>query len=118
MPALNGWFEMGNGEMRLLENGYVIKTKAKPMITTGTYINLWSLADGTYDVFIMLNEANDKPTPDEVDAIGEAIRPVFEDDSIKNAKKKKAAQKILDNLELNCLEFGGQIVVNQFGNWK
>lgn len=117
MAAFNGWFEM-DGEMCLLEDGYVVKKKAKPMITTGTYINLWSLADETYDVFVVLNEANDSPTPDEVDAIEEAIRPVFEDDSIKNAEKKTAAQEILDNLELDCLEFGGQVAVNQFGNWK
>ena len=79
------------------------------MTTVGTYINLWT-TQGDYDVFITLNEANDLPTPDEVDEIGNKIRPIFESDE---KEKQKVAEDVLNNLELNCLTFGGQVTVRE-----
>lgn len=105
----NGWHEI-NGRMVLLENGYVIRQKAKPMLTAGYYINLWNI-DGEYDVFIILNEANDEPTVNEISMIEDAIRPVCEDNSVENKKEKM--QEILDDLGLNCLDFGCQVIINK-----
>ena len=79
------------------------------MTTVGTYINLWT-TQGDYDVFITLTEANDLPTPDEVDEIENKIRPILESDE---KEKQKVAEDVLNNLELNCLTFGGQVTVRE-----
>lgn len=81
----------------------------KRMLTTGTYINLWTIYND-YDVFITLNEANCNPTPEEIDEIEKNIRPIFES-NIK--EKQKAAQDVLDEMELNCLVFGGEIIMGR-----
>ncbi len=79
------------------------------MTSVGTYINLWT-TQGDYDVFITLNEANDLPTLDEVDEIENKIGPIFESDE---KEKQKVAEDVLNNLELNCLTFGGQVTVRE-----
>ncbi len=82
------------------------------MTTVGTYVNLWT-TECDYDVFITLNEANDPPTPDEVDEIDNKIRPIFESDE---KEKLKVAKNVLDNLGLHCLMFGGEVVIKKGNN--
>lgn len=107
----NGWHEI-DGRMVLLDNGYIIKEKAKPMLTSGNYINLWDL-DGNYDVFIIFNEANDDPTSDEIEVIEDAIRPICEDNSNSIDDKKEKIEEIMDYLDLNCLGYGCQVIINR-----
>lgn len=62
------------------------------MVATGFYINVY---DDKKDIFVILNEPNDEPTPEEVTKIEEVVRKDINE---------------LENLDLNCLKFGYQII--------
>ena len=82
-------------------------------LKTGQYINIYTdRSSRNYDVLIILNEANDAPTDTEVDIIESEIRPILENDMIDTSEKRAMSEKALDDLELNCLEYGCELVFN------
>ncbi len=82
------------------------------MITAGYYINvfkpngvdLFGNEHYLYDLYVLLNEPNDEPTPEEVTAIGKAI------DGIHHSLVKDQAYETIEKLNLNCTKFGFRIV--------
>ena len=84
------------------------------MVTTGYYVNVFSVNNAgitltgneryLYDLYVILNEPNDPPTPEEVTAIGEAI------DAIHHSLVKDRAYEAVEKLNLNCTKFGFRIV--------
>lgn len=82
-------------------------------LKTGQYINIYTdRRSHNYDVFVILNEVNDAPTDTEVDIIESEIRPILENDAIDTSEKRNMLEKALDDLELNCLEYGYELVFN------
>lgn len=81
------------------------------MTATGTYINEY---DDWYDVFVILNEPNDAPSFDEVDQISEAIKYHVSQVYVSAESLKKALDLYLAQLNLNCLEYGYQIIVKNY----
>jgi len=78
------------------------------MIAIGNYINVFSDdRNNDYDVFVILNEPNDQPTPEEVDIIGREVKAIYDSFS---PDKRREAQEVLDELDLNCLDYGCQVV--------
>lgn len=78
------------------------------MATTGYYINVFNpvYVDkyGTEiclpDVYVVLNEPNDEPTPEEVTKIEEAII------KINPLAMSADGKKAIEDLNLNCTKFG------------
>ena len=78
------------------------------MVTTGYYINVFKPAYvdkyGTEiclpDVYVVLNEPNDEPTPEEVTKIEEAIN------KINPLAISADGKKAIEDLNLNCTKFG------------
>lgn len=62
------------------------------MVACGYYINVF---DDDRDVFVILNEPNDAPTPEEVDVIEKIV---------------DGDMKDLANTDLNCLRYGYQVI--------
>lgn len=81
------------------------------MVTTGYYINafkpngvdLFGNEHYLYDLYVVLNEPNDEPTPEEVTKIEEAISEI---NPMAFAADVKGA---IEALNLNCTRFGFRI---------
>ena len=85
-------------------------TWKKSNSTFGYYLNIF--APRSYDVYIIFGEANDEPTPYEVAEIEAAIIPILNDDTLDISEKRAAGETKLDDINLNCMEFGYEIVFN------
>ena len=78
------------------------------MITTGHYINAFRVGNieligadrYLYDIYIILKEPNDEPTPEEVTKIEEAIN------KINPLAISADGKKAIEDLNLNCTKFG------------
>ena len=78
------------------------------MVTTGYYINVLNpVYVDKYgkeiclpDVYVVLNEPNDEPTPEEVTKIEEAIS------KINPLAMSADGKKAIEDLNLNCTRFG------------
>lgn len=81
------------------------------MVTTGYYINvfkpngvdLFGNEHYLYDLYVVLNEPNDPPTPEEVTKIEEAIS------KINPLAMSADGNKAIEDLNLNCTRFGFKI---------
>lgn len=62
------------------------------MVACGNYINVF---DDYKDIYVVLNEPNDSPTPEEVDEIERIVDSDYKD---------------LEKAELNCLRYGYHVV--------
>lgn len=79
-------------------------------VATGSYINLYA-DDGKYDVFIILNEPNDAPTPEEVSIIQNKLDDLFKSNSAYIMKRKVITRMAeLELTDINCLKYGYQLV--------
>ena len=76
-------------------------------VTVGTYINVFDPEAG-YDIYVLPNESNAPPTPDEVDAIQKAIV-----NWSNNNEDIHELYERLYSLELKCLECDFNIL----GDW-
>ena len=82
------------------------------MVAVGNYINVFSDdRNNDYDVFIILNEPNDQPTPEEVDIIEREVKAIYDSFS---PDKRREAQEVLDELDLNCLDYGCQVIERRY----
>ncbi len=78
------------------------------MIAVGNYINVYSDdRNNDYDVFVILNESNDQPTPEEVGIIEREVKAIYDSFS---PDKRRETQEALDELDLNCLDYGCQVI--------
>ena len=73
-------------------------------MTTGNYINVFN---DDLDVFVILNEANDMPTTEEVDLIASTVKELLD----KNEDDMEVYYKEINKLGLNCTSFGIQVIV-------
>lgn len=83
-----------------------------PMFSYGTYINLWT-CEGDYDVFIIINEINTQPTFEEVIAIEEEARIIIHNYFYNEEKMKEVLLETIQNMDLECVREGVQIVINK-----
>lgn len=82
------------------------------MITTGYYINAFKVGNieligadrYLYDIYIILKEPNDEPTPEEVSKIEEAI------DKMDPSTVRTNAAKVIELLDLNCTKYGFEVI--------
>ena len=81
------------------------------MTATGAYINEF---DDWYDVYVILNEPNDDPNPNEVDRISEVIKYHAAQVYASAEDLKKALELYLEPIGLNCLDFGFRVVVTHY----
>lgn len=81
------------------------------MTATGNYINEF---DEWYDVYVILNEANDDPTPAEVDSISEVIKYHASQDYDSNAALENAIMIHLEGMDINCFDYGFHVVVMRY----
>lgn len=83
-------------------------------VATGMYINVYdafNLCKGGRDIFIVINEGNDDPTPEEVDQIQKIVEQVFSDPNFQTVKEEyREIDKRLDNSGLNCIQCGFQLL--------
>lgn len=83
------------------------------MVTTGYYINVFKvrgvddagIGHYFYDMYIILNEPNDLPTPEEVTKIEEAVDKMDSSD----AEIESKVSKVINDLGLNCTKYGFRI---------
>lgn len=76
-------------------------------IATGYYLNLFD-KNGKRDIFVIFNEPNVKPTKKEIHIISELVEREFS----KNPDVY-SLQKLIENMNLRCVEYGVQVVVNR-----
>lgn len=81
------------------------------MTATGTYINEF---DEWYDIYVILNEPNDDPNPNEVDRISEVVKYHAAQVYASAEDLKKALELYLEQIGLNCLDFGFRVVVTRY----
>ena len=74
-------------------------------MASGHYLNLYDL--NGLDLFVIFNEPNDTPTPEELEAIGNLV----EEEIDKDPSCSRLAATIEDS-GLNCCKCGVQVVIN------
>ena len=81
------------------------------MTATGLYINEF---DEWYDVYVILNEPNSRPTPSEVNEISEVIKYHVSEayDSIETLEN--AIRMHLENMDISCLDYGFHVVALRY----
>ena len=72
-------------------------------IAFGYYLNVFDLY-GKRDIFIIFNEANSKPTENELETLGKLVEAELE-------KEPSGAtlQEVIENSGLECVDFGVQV---------
>ena len=80
-------------------------------IATGEYINVYG---NGVDIFVIINEANDRPTPEEVDKISDMVSYAIENNLPLRENRTEFIQETLDWISesgLNCVQYGIQILM-------
>lgn len=72
-------------------------------IAFGYYLNVFDLY-GKRDVFIIFNEANSKPTENEMDILSKLVEA-----ELKKEPSGVTLQEAIENSDLECVEFGVQV---------
>lgn len=81
------------------------------MTATGTYINEF---DDWYDVYVILNEPNDEPKPNEVERISEVVKYHAAQVYASAEDLAKTLELYLEQIGLNCLDFGFHVMVTRY----
>ena len=85
----------------------------EPKVATGTYINVYYIDRGrcVYDIYVILNEPNDEPSVEEVQAIYDAVTNLLAE---KDRKYKYVTTEELElaigKLGLSCTSLGIQVM--------
>ena len=81
------------------------------MIVIGNYVNVY---DDWYDVFIILNEPNYEPRPDEIEDISNVVSFCCSEIYSSRFELSHAISEMLDEKQIDCLSFGYQVVVKRY----
>ena len=86
-----------------------------PNVAYGRYINIFFACDDfSYDVFVIINEPNDEPDVDEVETIKEVVHGIALSKKTMSAKAfKEAIVKALNELDINTLKYGCQVLAER-----
>lgn len=77
------------------------------IVAVGTCINVFN---DMFDVYITLNEPNDPPKPDEVDAVEKVVTELLDEGCTNEINYYSK----LKDLELNCMRYGFGVHVHDF----
>ena len=79
-------------------------------ISTGHYLNLFEKKGA--DVFLIFNEVNREPTVDEIEILSSLIeREMNQNVFADRDQLREVLEKAVDMCNLECIEFGFQIVI-------
>ena len=84
-------------------------------ITGGYYINVY---DDSYDVLIILNEANVEPILSEVDTITDIVKfnaAQVNDDVL---DFENSIRRYIEETDIGCVDYGFQVIVLRYENEK
>ena len=86
-----------------------------PNVAYGRYINIFFACDDfSYDVFIIINEPNDEPDVKEVETIKSVVHSIALSKKVMSSNAfKKAIEKALNELDINTLKFGCQVLAER-----
>lgn len=90
-----------------------MKTEFK--FATGNYLNIYDDL-GRYDIFVIFNEANEKPTKAEFVALQYMVKEEMEDiiqkKYLDNYIIINSIRRAVEESEFNCIKYGVQVIMN------
>ncbi len=86
-------------------------TIVETTVGVGTYINVF---DNKFDVYITLNEPNDPPEADEVDAVEKVVTELLNEGCTNEVNYYSK----LNSLDLNCMRYGFSVYIRDWESFR